>query len=98
MSSQLSQRAKFWQQHIEALKSFGGSAAQYCNREKIAVQSFYQWRSRLSSSKIPARANAFAPVEILTASGPQSSPRYRTLADPKWTAVFVSHLLQEMTR
>lgn len=98
MSSQLSKRAKFWQQHIEAAKSFRGSAAQYCDRERIALQSFYQWRSRLSSSKIPARANAFAPVEILAASGQQSSPQYRTLPDPKWTAMFVSHLLQEMTR
>lgn len=98
MSSQLSQRAKFWQSHIEAAKSFRGSAARYCDREQISLQSFYQWRKRLSSG-IPSRyANVFVPVEILPASSPQNFQQRTSLPDPKWTAAFVSHLLQEVAR
>ena len=98
MSSQLSKRAKFWQSHIEAAKFFRGSAVEYCDREKIALQSFYQWRYRFSSSKIAYRANAFAPVEILPASNPLDLQECCVLPDPKWTAEFVSYLIREMAR
>mgnify|MGYP006990015815 CR=1 FL=1 len=98
MSSRLSDRAKYWQKHVEAAKSFRGSAVEYCAREKIGLHSFYQWRRRLSSAKALAPDPIFAPVEVFPASSAQNFQRSCSLADPKWAAVFVSHLLREMNR
>ncbi len=98
MSSQLSKRANFWHKHIEAAKSFPGNAVEYCAQEKIRLQSFYQWRRRFAALQIPVRTNAFAPVELLTASRAENLRQSHPLPDPKWAAIFVSHLLREMAQ
>ena len=36
------ERAKFWQQHIEAAKSFAGTGQQYCDEHELEASSFYQ--------------------------------------------------------
>jgi len=95
------ERMKFWRQHIEVQKLSRVSVQAYCDREKISTYSFYQWRKRLTAStRAPAIAGecGFAAVEIIgegSKSQSASASGHDQLPDPKWTAVFVSHLLRE---
>lgn len=94
------ERMKFWRQHIEAQRLSRVSAAEYCERERVSLYSFYQWRKRLAASaRFPAvrAAHGFAAVEVIGRPVLQPSNGSRQLPDPKWTAAFVSHFLREFS-
>ncbi len=95
MKTKLTERAKFWLKHIEAAKAFKGTAQEYCAREEISAQSFYQWRRKFSVVKAASEPSVFIAVEFI-AHPNEPWRRGREIPDPRWAAAFVSHLLQEL--
>lgn len=83
---------RFWQQHIEAAKSFPGSVQRYCDAHQIQSPSFYRWRKRLSEDPYKAK---FSPV-IISESGQPADPWERPLPSAQWVAEVMVHLIRRL--
>jgi hypothetical protein len=92
MNKTYSERAKFWQQHIDAAKSFPGSAQHYCDVRELKVASFYQWRKRLSKYQLPKKS-AFLPVIVAQVEQPDRTPEI-ALPNAQWVAEVMLHLIR----
>jgi len=79
---------EFWKKHIEAVKLFSGSAAEYCRQKEIDPHKFYWYKKRLAKPK------AFAQIKV---SEPKSMAvsKPKALPDPKWLAQFLVALGSE---
>lgn len=86
-----SERAKFWQQHIDTAKSFPGSAQQYCDEHELESSSFYQWRKRLSGSQSLKKSD-FLPVVVATER--TERPSDPVLPNAQWVAEVMVYLLR----
>lgn len=92
MSKVPTERAKFWQQHVETAKSFAGTVQQYCDEHELEPSSFYQWRKRLVGTTQTPRRSAFLPVVV---SNPgQSQPSQASLPNAQWVAEVMLHLIR----
>ena len=85
--------ARFWQQHIEAAKSFPGSAQQYCDAHEIQSASFYSWRKRLSG--VRDHKAKFLPVIISESERPAEQSE-RALPNAQWVAEVMAHLIRRL--
>jgi hypothetical protein len=83
---------RFWQQHVEAAKSFPGSAQKYCDAHEIESPSFYSWRKRLSGARNPDMAK-FLPV-IISESERPAEQSGRGLPNAHWVAEVMLHLIR----
>ena len=65
---------RLWQQRLERFSRSGLTVAAFCDREGVAVASFYAWRRRLRQPDDPAAEPAphFVPVHVV--SPPTSAP------------------------
>lgn len=89
------ERAKFWQQHVEAAKSFTGSVQQYCDTHELEPSSFYQWRKRLAAAtQNPSRLD-FLPV-VVSNPGQSGRPSEATLPNAQWVAEVMVHLIRRL--
>jgi hypothetical protein len=61
-----SDRAAFWQAHIDAWRTSGQSGRAYCQAAGINLYRFYRWRRQLG--RAPA-SNALVPVEVTPPTG-----------------------------
>lgn len=87
-------KADIWRKHIESAQSFQGTAREYCERHSLQVQSFYQWKKRLSAG-VGLKRSSFAPVVV---SRLELEPlRHGDLPDAQWTAEFILHLLRGLS-
>jgi hypothetical protein len=84
--------AKFWQQHIEAARSFPGSVQKYCDVHKIESSSFYQWRKRISEMPNPGVTD-FLPVVISKPERLNQNLESR-MPNAQWVAEVMLHLLR----
>ena len=84
---------KFWKQHIEAAKSFSGSAQEYCDAHEIQSPSFYSWRKRLSAVARDPNKAKFLPVIISEAERPAEQLE-RVLPNAQWVAEVMLHLIR----
>ena len=87
------ERAKFWQQHVEAAKSFSGSVQQYCDEHDLDPSSLYQWRKRFSGTNQNPSKSEFLPVVV---SRPEQSerPSQAILPNAQWVAEVMLHLIR----
>jgi hypothetical protein len=86
------ERAKFWQQHVEAAKSFDGTAQQYCDKHELEPSSFYQWRKRLVGDTQKTGGAKFLPVVI--SKSEQFASRTAPLPNAQWVAEVMLHLIR----
>jgi len=49
----ISQKQKFWQQHIQAWQNSALSQAAYCNKHELSLASFGYWRKRVKTDAPP---------------------------------------------
>lgn len=64
-------RREFWQQVLARQQASGLSIQRFCQRERLAAATFFQWKRRLrreGSPPAPAEAVGFAPVRIVAES------------------------------
>lgn len=61
-------KAQFWQAHINAWKTSGLSQTQYCKQQDIRFHNFAYWRTRLNQSKETS-------TQLLKISGLSTSSR-----------------------
>jgi hypothetical protein len=87
---------KFWKQHIEAAKSFPGSAQKYCDANEIESPSFYSWRKRLSGIARDPGSAKFLPV-IISGSEQATEQSARELPNAQWVAQVMLHLIRGLT-
>ena len=80
-----SERSGFWQQHVDAAKSFPGSAQQYCDEHELESTSFYQWRKKLSGSAQSSKKSDFLPV-VVTKPERAERPSEAMLPNAQWVA------------
>jgi hypothetical protein len=83
-------KAEIWRKHIESAKVFPGCAREYCERHSLQVQSFYQWKKKLSLLSDVQQSN-FAPVVV---SGLERDSARANLPDARWAAEFAIHFLR----
>ena len=89
------ERAKFWQRHVEAAKSFAGTAQQYCDEHDLEPSSFYQWRKRLFiSTENPGRLD-FLPV-VVSGPGQSGASSQSALPSAQWVAEVMVHLIRRL--
>jgi len=84
------EKIQFWNHHLEAMKSYTGSAAAYCREHGIPYHNIKYWQGRLSAvsyqTHLPIKASAFAAVEVT--SSPLAE-RGSSLPDAKWLAELI---------
>lgn len=61
-----SDRAEYWQRHIDAWRASGKSGRAYCIEAGVSLSRFYKWRRRLG--RAPTET-ALIPVELAAESG-----------------------------
>jgi hypothetical protein len=61
-----------WQLRLEHFRHSGLTVADFCDRERISVASFYAWKRRLATDPAPEPAPRFVPVRVVTP--PASAP------------------------
>ena len=93
MSKVLSERAKFWQQHVEAAKSFPGSIQNYCELHELDSSSLYQWRKRFSGATQVKTKSEFLPV-VVSSPALAGSTAGSTLPNAQWVAEVLLHLIR----
>jgi hypothetical protein len=70
-------RREVWRRRLREFDRGEDTVAEFCRRASVSVASFYQWRRRLSTvvpaegstSRMPATAMNFLPVEITPPRG-----------------------------
>lgn len=79
-----SEVAARWRERLGRWRRTGDSVTEFCLREGISQQSFFQWRRRLAAEqsqprvKFAARGAAFIPVEVVP---DDAANRKRSLRD-----------------
>ena len=61
-----SERAEYWQRHIDGWRASGMSGRAYCIEAGVSLSRFYKWRRRLG--RAPTRT-ALVPVELAAEPG-----------------------------
>jgi len=61
-----SNRAEYWQRHIDGWRASGKSGRAYCLEAGVSLSRFYKWRRRLSQTP---RETALIPVELAAETG-----------------------------
>ena len=59
---------RIWGERLERLASSGLSVKEFCAEEQVSVASLYQWRRRLTNSKVDSAgvpSPSFQPVRIV---------------------------------
>jgi transposase-like protein len=93
MGKVLSDRAKFWQQHVEATKSFPGSIQKYCEQHELDPSSLYQWRKRFSGATQVKTKSEFLPV-VVSSPARAELPAMSPLPNAQWVAEVMLHLIR----
>ena len=72
------ERRELWRQRVAQQGNSGQSIRVFCHDQKLSEPSFYAWRKRLRSERMPVRfalvetkpvADTAAPIEVMLASG-----------------------------
>ena len=53
------------QAHLNKQRTGGLSVGRYCNQEKIAVSTFWNWRKRYGATAHPSAPTAFARIGVI---------------------------------
>ncbi len=83
----LTQRGRFWLEHLRRWKQSGLSQAQYCRQQHLSAQAFGWWKGRLSVAGRPAEVviasdtrvepqGAFVEVAVTRSGGPEAGGEF----------------------
>ena len=71
--SQRAANRQAWVERLERFKVANSTVVQFCERECVSVQSFYQWRRKLSESSkaLVSQQASFLPVALAAKTCPE---------------------------
>ena len=92
-SAKLTDKRRFWQQHVRQAQSHKGSIANYAQQKQLNVNTLYYWVSVFKTTKPSCEPIGFSAVR-LSSPAPQYSLQlssrvalqFSVLPDPQWLA------------
>ena len=73
MNQQLSERQRFWRDHVEACGASGRTMKDYAEEHGLALRQFYTWKSKLARmgglSSRAGSSGAWVPVHVTEIGG-----------------------------
>jgi hypothetical protein len=59
---------QLWHQRLQRFRHSGLRVAEFCDRERISVASFYAWRRRLHDAAPAGTTPGFVPVRVVSSA------------------------------
>lgn len=97
----LTEKQRFWQQHVAQAQAQGGALAEYARQHQLRTGSLYYWVGVFGQRNLTIPALKFSAVQIDTQSAavvyvmhlPQQVTLHcPSLPDPQWLAAFCHQL------
>jgi len=90
-SAKLTEKRRFWQQHVHQAQSHSGSLANYAQQQQLNVNTLYYWVSVFKTTKPSCETVGFSAVRVSSSAAQYSlqlpsrlTLQFSVLPDPQW--------------